>query len=216
MDWWLHRRLFGNCTTSELSSNFCFYAGNMEIYLIRHTKVAISRDFCYGKSDVELADSKCDDIREVKNKLKGISFQKSYTSPLNRCRVLADELSENPIINEGLLEMNFGDWELKKWDTIDRKIIDEWMSDYVNVSPPNGESYMDFSVNSVSFFNKLVKEINENDTVMITTHSGVIRSIVCHVLKLPLTEAFNYEIDYGSVSKIEITDGWQKIKFLNF
>lgn len=187
----------------------------MEIYLIRHTKVAISRDFCYGNSDVELADSKSDDMREVKNKLKNISFQKLYTSPLNRCRVLADELSESPIMNDGLLEMNFGDWELKKWDSIDQKIIDEWIKDFVNISPPNGESFMDFSMKSVFFYDNLLKEHNEDDKILITTHSGVIRSIVCHVLKLPLTHAFNFEIDYGNVSKVEVSDGWHKIKYLN-
>ena len=188
----------------------------MELYLVRHTKVAISRDYCYGISDVELADSQQEDILEVKQKLKSVHFQRSYTSPLKRCRLLANELSENAISEEVLKEMDFGDWELKKWDGLNREKIDVWMNDFVNECPPNGESYMDFSMKSVFFFDNLTKELNDDDKVLLTTHSGVIRAIICHVLNLSLAHSFNFEIDYGSVSKIEVLNGWYKLKHLNY
>lgn len=188
----------------------------MEIYLVRHTKVAISRDYCYGISDVELADSQEEDLKKVKQKLEGIHFQRSYTSPLKRCRLLANELSEDAISEDALVEMKFGDWELKKWNELDRKVVDVWMNDFVNECPPNGESYMDFSMKSVFFFDSLVKELKVDDKVLLTTHSGAIRAIICHVLNLSLAHSFNFEIDYGSVSKIEIIDGWYKVKHLNY
>ncbi len=187
----------------------------MEIYLVRHTKVALSRDYCYGISDVELAESHQDDIQQVKDKLKGIHFQGAYTSPLRRCKLLANELSEGPISKDDLLEMDFGDWELKKWDQLDREPVDIWMNDFVHERPPNGESYMDFSMNSVFFFDSLVKEFHDEDKVLLTTHSGVIRAIICHVLNLSLAHSFNFEVDFGSVSKIEVIDGWYKVKYLN-
>jgi len=188
----------------------------MEIYLVRHTKVAISRDYCYGISDVELAESKETDILTVKEKLNAIHFDKSYTSPLKRCRILANSLSKKPILKDELLEMNFGDWELKKWKSLNSKQVDIWMNDFVNERPSNGENYMDFSMKSVFFFDNLVKELEENDKVLLTTHSGAIRAIICHVLNLSLAHSFNFEIDYGSVSKIEVIDGWYKVKYLNY
>lgn len=187
----------------------------MEIYLVRHTKVALSRDYCYGISDVELAESYQDDIQEVKNKLTGTHFQGAYTSPLKRCRLLANELSEESISKDELLEMDFGDWELKKWDELDREVVDVWMNDFVNERPTNGENYMDFSMNSVFFFDSLVKEFHDEDKVLLTTHSGVIRAIICHVLNLSLAHSFNFEVDFGSISKIEVIDGWYKVKYLN-
>lgn len=187
----------------------------MEIYLVRHTKVAVSRDYCYGISDVELADSQQEDMQVVKEKLKDIHFQKSYTSPLHRCKLLANQLSAGAISAEALLEMDFGDWELKKWDLLNRKEVDIWMNDFVNERPPNGESYRDFSMKGVFFFDNLTKELGDEDKVLIVTHSGVIRAIVCHVLNLSLAHTFNFEIDYGSVSKLEVIDGWYKVKYLN-
>lgn len=187
----------------------------MEIYLVRHTKVAISRDYCYGISDVELAENQQGDIQQVKDKLNGIDFQGAFTSPLKRCRLLANELSEGPKLKDDLLEMDFGDWELKKWDQLDREVVDVWMNNFVNERPPNGESYMDFSMKSVFFFDSLVKEYRDEDKVLLTTHSGVIRAIICHVLNLSLAHSFNFEVDFGSVSKIEVIDGWYKVKYLN-
>ena len=188
----------------------------MEIYLVRHTKVAIIRDYCYGISDVELAESQKEDIRVVKEKMKDIHFIKSYTSPLKRCSLLANELSENAIFENALLEMNFGDWELKKWDMLNQREIDKWMNDFVNECPPNGESYMDFSMKGVFFFDNLTKELKDDDKILVVTHSGVIRTIICHVLNLSLAHSFNFEIDFGSVSKIEVIDGWYKVKHLNY
>ena len=188
----------------------------MEIYLVRHTKVAIGKEYCYGISDVQLAESQEKDILEVKEKLRDIEFQKSYTSPLNRCKLLSNELAGKAVEEKALLEMSLGDWELKKWEELDQEKIHAWMKDFVNISPPNSENYLEFSMKPVFFFDELARSLNKDEKALITSHSGPIRAIICHVLNLSLAHAFNFEIDYGSVSKIEITDGWYKLKYLNY
>lgn len=188
----------------------------MEIYLVRHTKVALSSEYCYGISDIELAESQEKDLEVVREKLKGIKFNKSYTSPLNRCKLLSKVLYDNAIAEPALLEMSLGDWELQKWADLDQEMVTAWMNDFVNISPPNSESYLDFSMKPVFFFDELAKMLNEKDKVLLTSHSGPIRAIICHVLGLSLSHAFNFEIDFGGVSKIEVIDGWYKLKFLNY
>jgi alpha-ribazole phosphatase len=188
----------------------------MEIYLVRHTKVAVSKDYCYGISDVDLSESYRDDFEAVKKKLQGHTFTKSYTSSLKRCKMLAYELADSPMVSDALIEMDLGKWELLKWSEIDQKLLDDWMGDFVNVAPPNAENFMDFSMKSVLFFDELVKNSSETDRILLVTHSGVIRSLICHVLNLSLANAFNFEVDYGSVSKIEIFENWYKLKYLNY
>lgn len=187
----------------------------MEIYLVRHTKVGIGKEYCYGASDVDLGENYLNDFLEVKKKLEALKFSKAYTSSLKRCRLLSEQLVQNALVEKALLEMNLGDWELKKWSEIDQKLLEAWMSDFVHVAPPNTENFMDFSMKSVMFFDSLTRESGEEDSILLVTHSGVIRALVCHVLNLPLANAFHFEIDYGSVTKIEITDGWYKLKYLN-
>ena len=187
----------------------------VEIYLVRHTKVALTKEYCYGISDVRLASSYAKDISLVKNKLEGIEFQHAYTSPLTRCLMLSNELTTNAKVEDNLIEMSLGDWELKKWADLDQSKVNEWMSDFVNISPPNSENYVEFSMKPVYFFDQMTKSLNNNDKVLITSHSGPIRAIICHVLNLSLAHAFNFDIDYGSISKVEVQDGWYKLKYLN-
>ena len=99
---------------------------------------------------------------------------------------------------------------------LDQEEVNAWMNDFVNINPPRSENYLDFSMKPVFFFDELVKNLNADDNVLITSHSGPIRAIICHVLNLSLAQAFNFEIDFGSVSKIEVHDGWYKIKYLNY
>jgi alpha-ribazole phosphatase len=187
----------------------------MEVYLVRHTQVGLSPDYCYGISDVELGNNYLLDIAGVKEKLKSIAFSKAFTSGLKRCKMLAESIVENPIEERALLEMNLGEWELKKWSEIDQKLLDNWMNDFVNISPPGAMNFLDFSMQSVFFFDDLVAGAAADDKILLVTHSGVIRSLVCHVLNLSLAHAFNFEIDFGSVTKIEIVENWYKIKYLN-
>ena len=189
---------------------------HIEIFLVRHTKVALSSEFCYGNSDVELAETYLQDIALVRKKLNGINFQKSYSSPLNRCKLLSESLTKDVVIEKSLMEMSLGDWELQKWSDLDQEKLNEWMEDFVNISPPNSECYLEFSMKPVSFFDKMVKSMKNGDQILLVSHSGPIRAIICHALNLSLSHAFNFEIDFGSVSKIEVKNGWYKLKFLNY
>lgn len=85
----------------------------MEIYLIRHTTPDIEKGICYGQSDIPLKDTF---PSEVKNILKSIPkhFDKVYSSPLQRCTQLANYIDQNNTIDNRLMELNFGSWELKK------------------------------------------------------------------------------------------------------
>ena len=187
----------------------------MEIYLVRHTEVAIGKEFCYGISDVDLADGFEMHLNDVRKKIQALSFAAAYTSPLTRCKLLANVLSDNAVEEETLVEMSLGEWELQEWASIDQEMLDEWMNDFVHIAPPGAESFLDFSMKSVMFFDEMVKGYEQDDKILIISHSGVIRSLVCHVLNLPLSNAFNFEIDYGSVTRIDVTEGWYKVKYLN-
>jgi len=187
----------------------------MEVYLVRHTEVAVGKEYCYGISDVDLAQGFESQLRDVKNKLASTNFSTAYTSPLKRCKLLADVLVKSAVEEQALLEMSLGEWELHKWSEIDQAILDEWMKDFVNMAPPGADNFLDFSMKSVMFFDEMAKKIQSDSKVLLVTHSGVIRSIVCHVLNLPLSNAFHFEIDYGSVTRIDVMDGSYRLKYLN-
>ena len=174
----------------------------MCIYLIRHTTPAIGPGICYGQTDLELEDSYPEEFKQVLEQLPE-DIDKVYSSPLIRCLQLAKELSKDPIQEDRLKEIDFGDWELQRWDEIPLDEIQPWYDDYVNIPSKNGESLLGLSKRVLEFYKTL--KIKPNETICIVAHSGVIRVILAHLRGIALKDCFQDigKIEYGEVFLIE-------------
>jgi alpha-ribazole phosphatase len=169
----------------------------MEVYVIRHTQVAVGKDICYGQSDVPLANTFLQDAEYFRNNLPS-NFDRVYCSPLQRCKELASILKYDHVVYENaLMEMNFGDWENQKWDEIHPDELNHWMADFVNVKTPNGENLRELFQRVQSFFNHLRKE--EYKKVLIVTHAGVIRCLWAYLLDIPLQNIFKIVVGYKEI-----------------
>lgn len=187
----------------------------MDVYLIRHTSLAILSGICYGQSDVEPADSFSDEVQTLRSNLpKDIEHFTTYSSPSNRCLRLARELVAGDIITDDrLLELNFGDWELQQWDDIPSARLERWMENFVAEPCPNGESYEDLFERVMDFWKELQNTQDHN--VVLITHGGVIRCLLSHVLNIPLESSFRLEIGLGSVSAVSLNHGRPKVRYIN-
>lgn len=96
----------------------------MKITLIRHTRVAVETGICYGWSDVGVAPSFETEASRVKENISNEQFDIVYSSPLSRCRKLAAFCGfHEPILDDRLKELNFGEWEMKKWDDLTDPVL---------------------------------------------------------------------------------------------
>ena len=173
----------------------------MEVYLVRHTTVETLSDTCYGQADVSLATTFEEEASQVM-KLLPSDFDKIYSSPASRCHQLAMKFGEKVALEIDLLEMNFGDWEMQKWNNIPSQELDCWMLDFVNICPPNGE-------NLTKLFERvsqLVERLrNKNfEKVLIVTHAGVLRCVWAYLLNIPLQNIFKINVGLGEVLTIKI------------
>jgi alpha-ribazole phosphatase len=178
----------------------------MEVYLVRHTETVCEKGICYGQSDVGIREPYDTIFESILNQLPEDAIL--YSSPLQRCVVLAKHIQKNnqieSIIEDSrLMEMNFGDWELKSWDVIPQEVLNPWMTDFVNVRVPNGESFVDLDLRVQKFLDNDLSKLHTKP-IIIVAHAGVIRSILCKINNLPLQEAFKSKLDFGAVVKIEI------------
>lgn len=169
----------------------------MEVYLIRHTAVAIPKGVCYGQSDIDLADSFTDEFKVIQSKLKDISFDAVYSSSLSRCKLLASKIASDFQVDDRLMELNFGDWELQSWDEIPSSQSDAWMEDFVNVKTPNGESYIELQKRVLDFYDELL--LKPHKSVALVTHGGVIRALFSFLRKIPLNKSFDVKVHYGDI-----------------
>lgn len=184
----------------------------IELYLIRHTTPAIEAGVCYGQADVGLAETFEAEAAAVDAMLpRGLLF---HSSPLSRCSRLAGALgSAPPVLDPRLMELSFGEWELKRWSEIDRDASDRWSSDYLDAAPPGGETGRRLIARCAEYLAEVCSAGPRS--LGIVTHGGCIRAMAVHLLGLPASRLFSFGAEYGSVSKVELRDGEAGIVFWN-
>ncbi len=178
----------------------------MKVFLVRHTTPDISKDICYGQSDLKLVPEFKIEIKKVHTLLKNTHYAKVYSSPLIRCKTLALSLvkKDNEIIQDDrLMEFNFGDWELKTWKEIEKiPVAKEWFDDYIQTPVPGGESFTQL-IDRVQDFIGDLKE-NLHDNVLIVTHLGVIRAFSVIINRIDAKAAFDLKVGYGEMCELEL------------
>ncbi|EQA52275.1 alpha-ribazole phosphatase [Leptospira kmetyi] len=194
----------------------------MELYLIRHTTPDVPKGTCYGRMDVPLLSNHRSEFDSVFEKFENVP-EKIYTSPSSRCKLLAEFLIEKSPkstleYSNSLMELNFGTWEGKLWSSISEEESGFWTKDFVNERTPGGESYFEMFGRVSEFLDGILKS-NEDGKIGIVTHAGVIRIVLCKLLEIPLERAFSFELNYGSLNKIQIqkngTEFFSKLIFWN-
>lgn len=187
----------------------------MDVYLIRHTSIDIEPGVCYGQSDIDVSQSFPEDSTEVRSKLPASAVEAVFfSSPLQRCRKLASELTSKKIhLDERLEELDFGEWEGQKWDDIESERLKEWMDDFVNVPCPDGESYREMNERVIDWWEEIIGE--DYETIIVVTHAGVIRCLLTHVLGISYSNGFRLVIDWGHISSISVNEQEYSVNFVN-
>jgi alpha-ribazole phosphatase len=187
----------------------------LKLTLIRHTSLQIASGICYGHSDIDVAASFASEAANAQAKLAEITFDAIYSSPLQRCVKLAQALNlGKPVLDNRLMELYFGDWELQAWDDIPRELFDVWAQDYANLAPPNGETFSQLQQRGISFLDEILSQ-HKNEHIAVITHGGMIRALLAHALNMELKGLFRFNVDYGSVTQLDFTQAVPKINFVN-
>lgn len=193
----------------------------MTIYLIRHTETNVSKSTIYGASDVGLSTNFRTELLNLKDKLRLLKLPNKViiSSPLSRCTQLATELSaflSTPFeTDDRLQELNFGDWEGQNWGDIDPETLNSWMADYVNMAPPNGETYQQLADRCADFLNDIKDKLDPSVSLFIIAHGGSIRTFLHTAMGLPLEKTFDFTVDYGSMSVLNYKHGRFALKKWN-
>lgn len=195
----------------------------MDIWLVRHTTPKVEKGIAYGQTDLEVNGAYATEKARIQTLMNEHLTPTTpiYTSPLQRCRLLADDLAVsqgNPVlIDDRLKEMNFGVWEMIPWHDIPQETLNPWMEDFVNYRVPEGENFLDLHNRVLSFWEEMLQQHLEKESqkVVISTHSGVIRTLLCYILEIPLKNAFRLDLHYGTISKITHKNNLTKVVYFN-
>jgi alpha-ribazole phosphatase len=172
----------------------------VRIFLIRHPRPAVAPGVCYGASDVDLDG----DARECAARLRQVlpAQLPVFSSPLRRCRRLAEALHEAPTYDARLREMDFGAWELRSWSEIARVELDAWAAAPLAYAPPGGESVGALQARVAAF---LVERIGSGRRdFAVVTHAGVMRIVAAQLQALDLQTWLGLRFGHGELVRFEV------------
>lgn len=146
------------------------------------------------------------------------AWQHLVSSPLQRCRHFAEELSntlELPLaINDEFREIHFGVWEgltTKELMKKDPTALQRYWKDPDRHTPEGAERLGDFIGRVHGAWDKLVADSTGKHTLLVC-HGGVIRAILVRVLGMPADKLWNFDVPYANASRVvyhQFSDGEQ-------
>lgn len=168
----------------------------MRLFLIRHPPPAVPSGTCYGRTDLPLAGDPADYAAALAPLLP--AGAPLFSSPLTRCRRLAELLHPTPLFDERIREIDFGEWEMQPWDALDRSLLDAWAADPFHFVPPGGEAVASLRRRVAAFLAGLPDYAEE---AVLVAHAGVMK--VCAAELAGEKDWFALRFDYGTASLIE-------------
>ena len=206
----------------------------MAIYLVRHTAPNIKPGIIYAASNVPVHEA---EFRRVIPLLDAALPESALivTSPLTRCRRLADFLAMNRdggsnqrivILDPRFIERDLGRWTGKRWDDIPRAEAKALEADFLDHWPPPvetddgpvlrglnvyprlgaGESVRAMQMRVVEGF-EAAWDIAEGRNLVIVSHAGPIAAMIAHWLTLPLRRGIEPSPGCGDVVQLAHVDG---------
>lgn len=174
----------------------------MKITLIRHTSVDVPPGTCYGQTDVPLKPTFPEEAAAVRERLAGKEFEAVFTSPLSRCTRLATACGfPNATLDDRLKELNFGEWEMKKYDDITDPRLQEWFEDYINVAPTGGESFREQGVRLKEFIQDVKRKGYKS--IGVFSHGGILLQAMLMTGVITPEEVFKLQPPYGGIIELE-------------
>ena len=195
----------------------------IKLILVRHGKTV-----CNEKGALSgLTDSKLSEVGKLQGHklsqyLKDEKIDKIYVTPFSRTKETVKELCEIKNINfeesSELNEINFGDFEGLPFSEIEKNYPEEvkkMINDGFKYKYPNGESLEETFIRVKKQIDKILDK-NKNSTVLICSHGGTIRNIISYLLCGDYKYHWNFRIDNGTITEIEVDSGFAIINKMNY
>jgi broad specificity phosphatase PhoE len=133
------------------------------------------------------------------------SWDRVITSPLSRCADFAKAFAESRSIPFEVVidlhEVDFGDWDGRSAEDIwaeDAEALQRFWQDPITGTPLGGEPLGNFQKRVMLAWSDIISEYR-GERLLIITHGGVIRVILCELQELPLERLLEIEVPHASL-----------------
>jgi len=163
------------------------------IFLIRHGNTEFNKKNIFrGHFDIPLDNFGIEQAEKTGIFLKDIDFDIIYSSPLSRAYKTAEIIKNHQknnveiIKEEGFKDLNFGEWEGKGYDEVQKlysEIYMKWLREPFNAFIPEGENLRDAQNRSWEALKKIISD-NKNFIIAIVTHRIITKLLILKMLDI--------------------------------
>ena len=180
------------------------------IYLVRHGKIQLSDEQrrYIGQYDAPLDETGIEQARCLRQRLGAAQITAAYCSDLSRshrtAEIIADDKDIPIFVRKDLREIHLGEWEGCTFAEIEQRFPDEFRkrgADIVHYRVPGGESFDDCNKRVLMAFHDILETSTGN--ILIASHAGVNRIVLCFVMDMPLQDLFKIRQEYGCMNVIQ-------------
>ncbi len=163
-----------------------------------------------GASDIPLAESGPAEVARLAQVVAPCHPEVTFSSPLLRARqtttLLADHTEIGPVqVEPDLREIAFGRWEQLSFAEIaagDPELVQRWSAWAEDFVFPEGESVAAFLARTGAAAARLAARPEE--TILVIAHGGVVRALICHLLKLEPRNYLLFDVKPARLATIDL------------
>ncbi len=185
----------------------------LKIIFIRHGKTLWNSSGRFqGQSNTQLSEEGIIQAQKLTENFPVEHIDAVYSSPLDRAfitgKIIADKFHVPITADKRLCEISFGAWEGLTYNEIHAKWpaeIEMLFSRPDETAIPQGEKFTDVQKRAVEALNDIIAQntvSDENKTVVITAHGGILRALLSHILHMPLRYIWSLRQDNTAISII--------------
>lgn len=190
------------------------------ILLVRHAAhTQLDRVLSGRVGDVPLSAAGLDQARKLARRLGREGLSAVQTSPVRRARATAQAIASLhgliPEVTKALDEIDFGEWSGKRFVDLSRDPRwTRWNTHRAEVVPPGGEAMAEAQERALAHLRLVARHASDLVVAMIS-HADMIRATVAGILGLSLNRILSFDIDPGSITRIEAGDWGERLVTLN-
>lgn len=179
-------------------------AGRTCIDLLRHGETRAGSVYL-GRTDAQLSEHGFRQMAEAL--LDAPRYHAVLSSPLARCAVFAQDYAQRhglPLHYDARFqEIDFGAWDGRSAAEIaaaDAGALENFWRDPVVFTPPQAEPLLSFQARVLAAWQELPARY-PGQRVLLVTHGGVMRIILCHLQQRPLAELLSLSVPHAALHR---------------
>jgi probable phosphoglycerate mutase len=172
------------------------------IVFVRHGQTEPNRaGELLGRGDPDLTERGRDQAQRLASAVAGLEPVAVFSSPLRRAqataRYVADACGLAVETDDLLVEIDYGDWEGRRFAELDPEVITDWRVDS-DFAPPGGESLSEVTKRAASFCERRL----DDRVIVAVSHVSPIKGAVTWALGVSPELAWRMRLDVASITRI--------------